>query len=343
MGSKLVQTINQGISEFKKQRFQRARDLFLKSIALSLTDDQKAISFYNLGLCYYAQREYLHASKHFLKSTELGFLKANWELCLSRLHLGDLEALNLFGWRPDKRIPNFGRSPLPEIKNLSDLARFKKPLVLNEQGFGDEFLFSRGVSLLQGKDFSYQVYPESLEVFQQLWQGHFFSGRELDWDFIYSHDSWIFSGDLFALYTLTKGTLPSSPHSLSLNPTSSKFGICFQTNRISPNSDQRSIPLDIFRSIIENQGLITVSLQKDMPLDFSECPDLNDFRETLDIMQNLKAVITVDTAVAHLSALSGVRTYLIYPQYLDWRWKFDFYGSHVTVLSLEEFRDLKIS
>jgi tetratricopeptide (TPR) repeat protein len=342
MSMNLNKIVNQGIAEWRQKRFRKARDLFLKALSNCPDPSQRAILFYNLGLCYYGDSDYDKAVYHFAKSSDLGHTRANWELGLSKLHLENLEGLNLFQWRPDKRIPGFNSPRIPEIKNLRDLEKCQRPLVLNEQGFGDEFLFSRGIYLLEDKDFSYQVYPENLELFRSWWDGHFFADRKLEWDFIDGHDGWIFSGDLFVLYSLERGS------SLQIKPSpgqteSQKTGICFRTNELSPNSDLRSIPQEIFLEIMMEKNKNLVSLQKGWALECIESPDLTHFKSTWDVIQGLREIVTIDTSVAHLAALSGKKTYLVYEKYLDWRWKIPFYETDIHVLPLEEFKKINLS
>ena len=48
--------------------------------------------------------------------------------------------------------------------------------------------------------------------------------------------------------------------------------------------------------------------------------DFKDFSDTAQAIKAMDAVITVDTAVAHLSGALGVKTYLLLPYAADWRW-----------------------
>jgi len=47
---------------------------------------------------------------------------------------------------------------------------------------------------------------------------------------------------------------------------------------------------------------------------------LSDFYETAKIVKRLDLVITIDSAVAHLSASVGVKTWILLPFIPDWRW-----------------------
>jgi ADP-heptose:LPS heptosyltransferase len=47
---------------------------------------------------------------------------------------------------------------------------------------------------------------------------------------------------------------------------------------------------------------------------------LKDFGETAALIANLDAVVTIDSAVAHLAGGLGARTFMLLPFACDWRW-----------------------
>ena len=53
----------------------------------------------------------------------------------------------------------------------------------------------------------------------------------------------------------------------------------------------------------------------------------NAFEDTIGILQNIDLVITSDTALPHLSATLGIKTWLLLPFSPDWRWFLKFKNS----------------
>jgi hypothetical protein len=52
-------------------------------------------------------------------------------------------------------------------------------------------------------------------------------------------------------------------------------------------------------------------------------PQINDFTDTLAILETLDLLITVDTSVAHLAGAAGLPVWMLIPTCADWRWLID--------------------
>lgn len=110
-------------------------------------------------------------------------------------------------------------------------------------------------------------------------------------------------------------------------------GVCWAGNWQHKNDEHRSIALSTFAKLFDAPGVNFVSLQQLRPgeaMQFAnlqekhdnlQALELSDLRDTAAAMFNLDMVISVDTAVAHLSATLDVPTRILVPAYsTDWRW-----------------------
>ncbi|TWT59172.1 tetratricopeptide repeat protein [Allorhodopirellula solitaria] len=113
------------------------------------------------------------------------------------------------------------------------------------------------------------------------------------------------------------------------------IGINWQGNREHHADVYRSVSLDVFGPLIEMDELEIVNMQFGHgveqldQVDFADrilrLPDSLDqaagkFIDTAAVLCNLDALVTTDTAIAHLAGALGVRTHLLLGRVPDWRW-----------------------
>ncbi|MFM0502807.1 tetratricopeptide repeat protein [Paraburkholderia caffeinilytica] len=93
----------------------------------------------------------------------------------------------------------------------------------------------------------------------------------------------------------------------------------------------RSIRLETLKPLFGLRGITWYSVQKGDREHESESiahdcdlhtlgPTINDFTDTLAILQTLDLLITVDTSVAHLAGAAGLPVWVLIPAYSEWRW-----------------------
>lgn len=93
----------------------------------------------------------------------------------------------------------------------------------------------------------------------------------------------------------------------------------------------RSVRFDAFRPLFTVPGITWFSVQKGEREHESEGlanefdihtlgPAIEDFADTLAILETLDLVITVDTSVAHLAGAAGRPVWVLVPAYFEWRW-----------------------
>lgn len=113
------------------------------------------------------------------------------------------------------------------------------------------------------------------------------------------------------------------------------IGLNWQGNPEHHADVYRSVPLETFRPLIEMQNVESISLQfghgseqleqSDLGSSIHRLPDDIDqsggqFVDTAAVLCNLDALVTTDTAIAHLAGSLGVRTILLLGKVPDWRW-----------------------
>ena len=111
-----------------------------------------------------------------------------------------------------------------------------------------------------------------------------------------------------------------------------KVGLAWSGNPTHAGDAKRSLPAEYLTDVTHIPGCIFVSLQKggvatDLATlrsrgidlhDFSS--ELQDFRDTAACISALDAVVSVDTAVAHLAGALAKPTFVALPFAADWRW-----------------------
>jgi hypothetical protein len=96
------------------------------------------------------------------------------------------------------------------------------------------------------------------------------------------------------------------------------------------NDHNRSIPFNIFRELLQVEGIEWVSLQKEVRSSDRElfegsgvldvAQELEDFSDTAALCELMDVVVSVDTSVAHLSAALGRPTWVLVAKTPDFRW-----------------------
>jgi hypothetical protein len=290
---------------------------YTEILSYNLQENIRKVIYYNLGLCYMDIEDYSSAIQYFNISNNIKFDFNNlWHISLCQLYSNDWNnGRNLYYNRykttndTSVMFPNF---PIEQLYSKIDIKN-KNILIMNEQGFGDEIMFSTQFEKLSKivKSATIKVSKELLPLFEHLYKFSnikFSTFDSISYEEISKFDGYVAMGDLFMfLYNIGD--------SLSLNlykkNKSNKIGICWKANISSPNSDLRTIDKEYF-SDIKNK----VSLQ------YGENFNPGDFLETFNIILKLKEVQTIDTSIAHLCGLIGIPTTLIINKHHDWRWRY---------------------
>ena len=333
MVSKLV---SKAIDLYSVDKFTEALSIYKKTLKYDMDIKSKGILYYNIGLCHMSLYNYKAAIVSFKKAFfDFNNKNCGYELCMSYLHESDIQnGMDLYNYRYYGERNMFPNLPIKRSFKLEEL-KDKKVLVLNEQGYGDEILFSRVIEPLSKicNSSTYQVYDVMIELFESIYKYdniNFFTDRQLSLEFVNSFDTWISVGDLFSSYILSLNSdllLESNNNFLDEMDSFNKIGVCWKANSESKSSKLRSIDINSIKDSFLFRDKDVYSLQ------FNECEfwmksvDISGFKNTYDVINNLDLVVTVDTVTAHLSLLMGKKTILLYDKYIDWRWNFKFYDN----------------
>tara|TARA_Y100001968_G_scaffold325373_1_gene366480 strand:+ start:429 stop:1547 length:1119 start_codon:yes stop_codon:yes gene_type:complete len=254
-----------------------------------------------------------------------------------------------------------------------DLSNKEKKLILiSEQGLGDTIQFIRYAKVLEriGFDVSVGVIEPLLDIIK--------ASNVVKRVYSLSDLSSFQSGFWSSLMTVPEylNVSPSNPILVDPYIKSSKdkydywscklcdekrpiIGINWSSNASIENSPKhkgRSIPFNIFSSLIKNTTFKFVSLQKSKDKEIfkaygmkrffvdaqDEISSSLDFLDTAAIIQKCNLVITSDTCVAHLAGAMGKKTWLLLKNNPDWRWG-NFGNESFWYPSLRLFRQSKDS
>jgi tetratricopeptide (TPR) repeat protein len=113
-----------------------------------------------------------------------------------------------------------------------------------------------------------------------------------------------------------------------------KIGISWAGSAVHKNDANRSATLAAFAPLADIQNLAIYSLQKGPPAEQAKTPppgielidyteELTDFADTAALIANLDLVISVDTAIVHLTGATARPVWTLLAFEPDWRWQLD--------------------
>lgn len=334
-------------------RFPAATRCFLQSLDC---DPTLASAHTNLGSAYLHSKPKEAALHHLIKGVthSNGSAQALWNLSLAYLALGDYtKGWELYESRLSNSVEPISTPPISKpILDSIDHPELpsSKVLVWTEQGIGDEIQFIRYLQLLDSAHINYSVLSRASLI--ELNTGWFESDvRFLSSPSQFNANDYDFHVPLMSLPKLfgtQLSTIPSSlPYYVQKSPTPSHLTVDPQAGQLSIGivwaSDQsnkamyrhKSISLCVLadslrpflRAELVNLHSLQVGpdsaqisqLQLDLPISDWSTSLLN-FSDTAYVVNQLDLVISVDTAVAHLSSALGRPTWILLPHQADFRW-----------------------
>jgi len=303
-----------GIVQEELKHFNQAKELYLSCIDAY---PDYVTAHVNLGMCYLLTGEY-----------DKGWKEYEWRLKLDSKH---------YKHKFDK--PQWNGEAL----------NGKKLLVVCEQGFGDSIQFIRFTKILSDEGAKIIVIAqEELNCLLKNQQGV---------DEVYSFDDQIPDYD-FYVYLLSiprilewepKMNIQNFPYiSVKNKPldfldaNKINIGLLTQTRKETGDERTRSIELKNFNGFFNKEKHNVISLdyfsgETDKSI-IDVSPNINDFIDTANIIQNVDLVISVDTVVAHIAGAMNKKVLVMLPAVPGWRWDLNFSDTTPWYPSMKLFR-----
>ncbi|TWJ18878.1 tetratricopeptide repeat protein [Geobacter argillaceus] len=332
---------NRGNTLLALDRFEEAIDSYARALALMPEDAEALVTmgtaFEQLGRYDAAMKCYEEALKRVPACAE-----AHWNLALALLRRGEyLRGWEEFGWRWQKKgYPTRWREFPAQMWDGRPL-HGRTILIHAEQAFGDTIQFARYLPLvaLRGGTVIVEC-PQPLAPLLETIQGVtqvVTAGTPLP-----HADFHLPLMSLPQLFATTPETIPDQtpylfPPQERLHRWQARIGsdqrprIGFVwAGRKSPDP-HRSCRLSDLVPLANSANASIYSLQVGEGADQAANPpagmdlidltgNISDFADTAALIAQLDLVISIDTAVAHLAAAMGKRTFILLPFAPDWRW-----------------------
>lgn len=308
-----------------------ARVCYEKS--LSIKNNYEA--FHNLGVLHRRKRDFDSSIKYFHKALEIqpDNIETKISLGMSYLSKKDFENGYKYYSLRNPKLRSTYKNPWDGERHLD-----KTLLIHYDGGHGDQIMFCRYIEYLQEyfKEIKVLVYPSLLRLFKLNFphlRVMLVSDDYHDYDY---------SVNVMEMHYHLKMDFENIPSSITylkadeelvekfkqeyFTNDKRKIGLFWQGN---PNVfKNRSIMLKQLMPLFALENTQFYSFQKDEGLrqidDFPQIINLdgaiNDFSDTAAALMSLDVLITIDSAIAHLSAALGKKTVLLLPYASEWRW-----------------------
>ncbi len=343
---------------YKSERIADAIDCY-EFLLLELPNDHTI--FYNLAILHEKQGKHQKAIELYQKAMEIkpDYTEANHNIAHTLLRLGYWQkGFEQYEWR--FKIPQlqdtFSILKFNNIWNGENLNN-KSIVLWNEQGLGDAIQMVRYVKLLhqQGAKVIINIQDEFIHLLSKLFEEYLphkcqtISRKNCDISKYDYHTSLMSLPHKFKTqldnipkeipYLIPSQNINKLLPNLDANSNTYKIGIVWASGKIFQklyqekschindfidlanlgNIDLYSLQVgeDSLSKLTIDNGQLTVDRLYDL------APQINDFADTANFIQQLDLIITVDRAVAHLAGAMGKATWVLLPFLPDWRWLLD--------------------
>ncbi|MBF8272866.1 MAG: TPR REGION protein [Magnetococcales bacterium] len=332
---------NLGVARQNQNRMEESAACYLRALTLK-PDYYEALN--NLGVAYYKQGNLLEAIEIFMQVEEKApdYPDAYYNEGMARLSIGHFERGWLYcEWRLKMKAYRIEGHAEP----LQDraMAKGRRVLLHCEQGMGDSIQFIRYAIMVKELGATVVVFcPKALEKL-------FFSVKGIDYlsadaDLVGHCDHRLPILSLPFFFATDLHNMPAEVPYIAVDPDrvvtmrerlqgvrGLKVGLVWRGNPGHSNDSNRSMDPAFMSGLLDVAGCRFINLQLGLDdrerevfcgwsnwLDFSG--ELSDFADTAALVSLLDLVITVDTAVAHLTGALGRPVWVLLPRVADWRW-----------------------
>jgi len=335
-----------GLLFFNQNKYHKASFYFNKSLKI---DSNNKFTINNLGLVELELSNFNNAINYFNSAISLD---NNFSIAQFNLGIVFLLKKDFFnGWKKyEYRSYKNKFSELKKNKSEwagSDLSN-KVLLIICEQGIGDSVQFVRYLSLIK-KNNTTKIILLVRKNFKIFFKSLKFVDIIFDkFEDLPDFDQYVFLMSLPNIFKNIKN--PPQPINFfnkkkyldikwknifkKYSHYKLKVGLVWQGDHINNKHDsKRSILLKNLNPILKLNKIKFFSLQKDfgkeqieannfnnLIINFYDNIDKEPFEDTLSIIKNLDLVISVDTSLAHISATTGKKTWIMIPKVPDFRW-----------------------
>ncbi len=295
-----------------------------------------------MGICKYIQRKFEDAEYYFSETVKSSphFAGAHENLALTLLHLKKFNrGWKEYLWRDKNNAEKIKKrnlkTPVWDGSNIKN----KILLIYSEQGYGDTIQFIRFIKSLEKLDI-FLIFACTKDLHRLIKNAFDGNLKLVGFDDIPHHDFHLSLLNLpMILNRLDTYSSNQVPYFLlkqkekikKLSDDKKKIGICWKgrpKHKLDPYRN-RSCLLTDMEIILDMAEHTIFTLQKDITEEERillskkkiKFPKIPNFIETVKIISQLDAVLTVDTAVAHLAGAMGKPVFLVLCFASDWRWE----------------------